>query len=84
MRTYSIHNFGCRATQADGSALGSALEARGLTAETQAPDLVILNTCTVTAAADADVHKMVHRVRREHPASRILITGCYAQRALKS
>ena len=81
MRTYSIHNFGCRATQADGSALGSALEARGLTAEANQPDLVILNTCTVTAAADADVHKMVHRVRREHPASRILITGCYAQRA---
>ena len=81
MRTYSIHNFGCRATQADGSALASALEARGLTSEAEHPDLVILNTCTVTAAADADVHKMVHRVRREHPASRILVTGCYAQRA---
>jgi len=81
LRTYSIHNFGCRATQADGSALASALEARGLTAESADPDLVILNTCTVTAAADADVHKMVHRVRREHPASRILVTGCYAQRA---
>ncbi len=81
MRTYSIHNFGCRATQADGSALASALEARGLTAEAADPDLVILNTCTVTAAADADVHKMVHRVRREHPGSRILVTGCYAQRA---
>jgi threonylcarbamoyladenosine tRNA methylthiotransferase MtaB len=81
LRTYSIHNFGCRATQADGSALASALESRGLTAEAADPDLVILNTCTVTAAADADVHKMVHRVRREHPASRILVTGCYAQRA---
>jgi len=81
LRTYSIHNFGCRATQADGSALASALEARGLTAEAADPDLVILNTCTVTAAADADVHKMVHRVRREHPGSRILVTGCYAQRA---
>ncbi|MBY0504608.1 MAG: tRNA (N(6)-L-threonylcarbamoyladenosine(37)-C(2))-methylthiotransferase MtaB [Bryobacteraceae bacterium] len=81
MRTYSIHNFGCRATQADGSALASALEARGLTPESDAPDLVILNTCTVTAAADADVHKMVHRVRRENPAGRILVTGCYAQRA---
>jgi threonylcarbamoyladenosine tRNA methylthiotransferase MtaB len=81
LRTYSIHNFGCRATQADGSALASALEARGLTPESAQPDLVILNTCTVTAAADADVHKMVHRVRREHPASRILVTGCYAQRA---
>jgi len=81
VRTFSIHNFGCRATQADGSALASALEARGLTAADGEPDLVILNTCTVTAAADADVHKMVHRVRREHPSSRILVTGCYAQRA---
>jgi len=81
VRTFSIHNFGCRATQADGSALASALEARGLIAEPGQPDLVILNTCTVTAAADADVHKMVHRVRREHPDSRILVTGCYAQRA---
>ena len=50
-------------------------------ADAATPDLVILNTCTVTAAADADVHKMVHRVRREHPGSRILVTGCYAQRA---
>lgn len=81
MRTYSIHNFGCRATQADGSALASALEARGLVANPAEPDLFILNTCTVTAAADADVHKMVLRVRREHPSSRILVTGCYAQRA---
>ena len=80
MRTYAIHNFGCRATQADGSALASALEARGMTVAAD-PELVILNTCTVTAAADADVHKMVHRVRREHPESRILVTGCYAQRA---
>ena len=81
MRTFTIQNFGCRATQADGAALASALEARGLAAAAEAPDLVILNTCTVTAAADADVHKTVNRVRREHPESRILITGCYAQRA---
>ncbi len=81
MRTFTIQNFGCRATQADGAALASALEARGLAAAAEAPDLVILNTCTVTAAADADVHKTVNRVRREHPGSRILITGCYAQRA---
>jgi threonylcarbamoyladenosine tRNA methylthiotransferase MtaB len=43
--------------------------------------LVVLNTCTVTAAADEDVRKAVHRVHRENPAARILVTGCYAQRA---
>jgi threonylcarbamoyladenosine tRNA methylthiotransferase MtaB len=44
-------------------------------------ELVVLNTCTVTALADQDVRKMLHRVHRENPAARILVTGCYAQRA---
>ena len=44
-------------------------------------DLVVLNTCTVTALADEDVRKAVHRVHRENPSARILVTGCYAQRA---
>ena len=41
----------------------------------------MLNTCTVTAFADEDVRKAAHRVHRENPEARILITGCYAQRA---
>ena len=44
-------------------------------------DLVVLNTCTVTAAADDDVRQTIRRVHRENPAARILVTGCYAQRA---
>ncbi len=44
-------------------------------------DLVILNTCTVTSAADEDVRHAVRRVHRENPSARILVTGCYAQRA---
>jgi threonylcarbamoyladenosine tRNA methylthiotransferase MtaB len=44
-------------------------------------DLVVLNTCTVTAAADDDVRQVARRVHRENPAARILVTGCYAQRA---
>ncbi len=82
MATFHIQNFGCRATQADGAALEASLVANGL--ETAARDqagLVILNTCTVTSAADDDVRQAVRRVHRENPAARILITGCYAQRA---
>jgi threonylcarbamoyladenosine tRNA methylthiotransferase MtaB len=83
MRRFFIQNFGCRATQADGAALQGLLERQGLAeaAEAQSADLIILNTCTVTAAADEDVRKSIHRVHRENPEARILVTGCYAQRA---
>lgn len=83
MGTFFIQNFGCRATQADGAALETALERSGLETvrERGQADLVILNTCTVTASADEDVRQTVRRVRRENPAARILVTGCYAQRA---
>jgi len=79
---FFIRNFGCRATQADGSELGSALARAGCEPahDCAGADLVILNTCTVTASADDDVRRAVRRVRRENPAARILVTGCYAQR----
>ncbi len=47
----------------------------------ESADLVVLNTCTVTASADDDVRQTIRRVHRENPAARILVTGCYAQRA---
>src|SRR6266446_3908667 len=80
---FFVQNFGCRATQADGAALESLLLGKGLMAvgERHQADLVVLNTCTVTAAADEDVRQTIRRVHRENPESRILVTGCYAQRA---
>lgn len=83
VRKFHIQNFGCRATQADGAALEGLLQGRGLSAGSSSKDadLVILNTCTVTATADDDLRKSVNRLRRENPAARILVTGCYAQRA---
>lgn len=82
VRRFHIQNFGCRATQADGAALEGLLQNRGLAPAASADaDLVILNTCTVTATADDDLRKSVNRLRRENPSARILVTGCYAQRA---
>ena len=43
--------------------------------------VAILNTCTVTASADAEVRQFVRRIHRRNPQCRILVTGCYAQRA---
>src|SRR6185503_2707358 len=78
-----VQNFGCRATQADGAALESLLTGKGLesASERSVADLVVLNTCTVTSSADDDVRQTIRRVHRENPAARILVTGCYAQRA---
>ncbi|HTM47894.1 MAG TPA: tRNA (N(6)-L-threonylcarbamoyladenosine(37)-C(2))-methylthiotransferase MtaB [Bryobacteraceae bacterium] len=83
MRTFFVQNFGCRATQADGAALEAMLRGKGLSeaAARVEADLVVLNTCTVTAEADSDVRQTVRRAHRENGAARILVTGCYAQRA---
>src|SRR6516162_6213572 len=83
VQSFFVQNFGCRATQADGAALESMLAAKGLAASSEraAAELVVLNTCTVTSSADDDVRQTIRRVHRENPAARILVTGCYAQRA---
>ena len=81
-RTFHVRNFGCRATQADGAALGAELTARGLQAGSaaSAADVVVVNTCTVTHQADQDARQAIRRIHRENPGAEILVTGCYAQR----
>src|SRR5260370_8375245 len=80
--TYHVENFGCRATQADGAALERQFESRGLARAAAAEaDLVILNTCTVTNSADQDARAAIRRVQRQNPLAKIIVTGCYAQRA---
>jgi len=83
MREFFVQNFGCRATQADGAAIELELAAKGLlrAASPEAADVVVLNTCTVTASADHDARAAIRRVHRENPRAQILVTGCYAQRA---
>ncbi|HLJ41868.1 MAG TPA: tRNA (N(6)-L-threonylcarbamoyladenosine(37)-C(2))-methylthiotransferase MtaB [Candidatus Acidoferrales bacterium] len=83
MSTFTIHNFGCRATQADAASIRQSFLARGYSlAETDSvADLVLLNTCTVTAAADAEARDAIRRIHRQNPCARIVVTGCYAQRA---
>ena len=83
MTTFFIQNFGCRATQADAAAIRHSLRAQGgVAAESDlSADVVVLNTCTVTAAADAEARESIRRIHRQNPAARIIATGCYAQRA---
>lgn len=83
MPEFYLQSFGCRATQADGDALERQLAQQGFgrAASRRDADLVVFNTCTVTAAADEDARAAIRRAHRENPQARIMVTGCYAQRA---
>jgi threonylcarbamoyladenosine tRNA methylthiotransferase MtaB len=81
--TFYVENFGCRATQADGAAIERQFLELGLEpAEVAAKaEVVVLNTCTVTASADQDARAAIRRIHRQNPDCKIVVTGCYAQRA---
>ncbi len=83
METFFIENFGCRATEADAVALRRGLAAQGFmhTSDATKADVIVLNTCTVTAAADSQAREAVRKMHRANPGARIVVTGCYAQRA---
>lgn len=83
MATFYIEQFGCRATQADAAAIERQLLERGyaVSADANSADVVVVNTCTVTAAADLQARQSIRTIHRENPAARVIVTGCYAQRA---
>jgi threonylcarbamoyladenosine tRNA methylthiotransferase MtaB len=79
---YHVENFGCRSSTADGEAIASALAARGVpAADSTHATVIVLNTCAVTAEAERTARAYLRRVRQQNPAARVLVTGCYAQRA---
>jgi threonylcarbamoyladenosine tRNA methylthiotransferase MtaB len=80
MAGFHIEHFGCRAARADGEAMAGNLRAMS-ELEPFAADVVIVNTCSVTAEADRAARAFIRRAHRKNPAAKIVVTGCYAQRA---
>lgn len=79
MESVRFVTFGCKANQYDSQLLREALLRRGLREEERAADLVVVNTCTVTAEAGRKARSLVRRLARESPRARIAVTGCLAE-----
>ena len=79
-RTYSVHIQGCRTNQYEGEAIAALLEKAGGIHSQDMPDITVIVSCTITAAADRKCRKLIRRLRRENPRSLIILCGCYAQR----
>ena len=77
----SFTTLGCKLNFAESSALGKALLERGHTraAKGEQADICVINTCSVTDAADHKDRQMIHRIRRNNPNAILIVTGCYAQ-----
>jgi threonylcarbamoyladenosine tRNA methylthiotransferase MtaB len=74
--------LGCKLNQFDSAGIEGELARRGLTPEPDPSraDVVVVNTCTVTANADAEARRLIRSIRRSNAGCRLLVTGCYAER----
>ena len=78
---YSIVTFGCRVNQADSFAIEEELRRRGgVDVPPEDADLVVVNSCSVTATADQGTRQTIRRIVRSNPDVRVVVTGCYATR----
>jgi threonylcarbamoyladenosine tRNA methylthiotransferase MtaB len=82
-RFYRLITFGCKVNQVDSAGLSQELSRQGWLAAPPgaAPDLILVNTCTVTSRADQQARQAIRRLSREYPGAALWVTGCYAQRA---
>lgn len=73
--------LGCKLNFAETSAIGRALGQRGVerAADGEEPDIVVVNTCSVTAMADKKCRSLISRLHRRWKGAHIVVTGCYAQ-----
>ncbi|MDD9856101.1 MAG: hypothetical protein OXU88_07985, partial [Gammaproteobacteria bacterium] len=80
-KRFAIFTLGCKVNSFESEHLAQQLSRQGhrRVDAHAAADLCLINTCTVTAAADRQARQLVRRAIRRHPAARIVVTGCYAQ-----
>lgn len=81
--TYQIKTLGCKLNQFDSAVIEGELHRRRFVSCSSVEDasVVIVNTCTVTAKADAQSRQLIRRIRRDNPGCKIIVTGCYARRS---
>jgi threonylcarbamoyladenosine tRNA methylthiotransferase MtaB len=78
---YTVLTFGCRVNQAESLAIDAELRAHGgEVADQTLADLIVVNSCSVTATADQGTRQAIRRAARHNPHARIVVTGCYATR----
>lgn len=77
----AYHTLGCKLNFSETSAIGKSLSARGVSRaeEGETPDIIVVNTCSVTETADKKGRQLIRRLASKYPGATMVVTGCYAQ-----
>ena len=78
-KTFTTYNLGCKVNAYELSAISSLLLAKGYKEDNNNPDVVIINTCSVTATADQKSRQHIRKMQKMFPNAVIAVMGCYAQ-----
>ena len=81
LSTFYVHTLGCKLNFSESSAFVKSMQAAGfvLTAENEAADIFIINTCAVTAVAEKKCRTLVHAIKRKYPFAKIALMGCFSE-----
>ncbi len=81
----AFYTFGCKVNQYETQAMREIMERAGFQTvpEGGRADIHIINTCTVTGISDRKARKLIRHIHRLHPEALIVVTGCYAERAMR-
>lgn len=76
-----FHTFGCKLNFAETSTIAKTLASKGIRriSTGEVPDIIVVNTCSVTEVADRKCRQALHRFASKYPEAVIIVTGCYAQ-----
>ncbi len=79
--TYAVATLGCKVNQADSEAISEQMSTAGFVQRdfSDAADVYIVNTCTVTHLGDRSSRQLISQARRRHPGALLVVTGCYAE-----
>jgi threonylcarbamoyladenosine tRNA methylthiotransferase MtaB len=79
MKKFKVITLGCKCNQFESDSIAMQLEKRGLEQSNQSPDIIVVNTCTVTAKAGMQSRQEIRKELRKNPGARIIVTGCHSQ-----
>lgn len=79
--TYLIETLGCKLNYSESATIGKRLQEAGFmpASDGVAPDVIVVNTCSVTAMADRKCRNQIRHLTRLYPGALVVVTGCYAQ-----
>ncbi len=79
MKYFKVVNLGCKVNAYESDAIANLLEDKGYILSDDSPDLIVVNTCSVTATSDSKSRQKIRHLIKEHPEAIVCVMGCYSQ-----